>query len=276
MRTLAQTWLVRRLVAARERFRADDLGTQASALAFQAYLSMFPLMLLGLSAAGFLLSGDPADAVRRFFDAVPGIGPLLDRYLDQVVRARGSLGLIALGGVLWSATALAGRGTRSLARIFRLPDPGLLRRRVRALLSILALGALLLGALLLSGVVASVEVPGVSGVLRRMGSFVLIAALELAFFLLAYRLLTPEGGPGLGDHVPGALLMTLGWNALKLIGGLLVTRVVANASALYGTIGAVFGLLLFLRIATGLWLAGAELTAIVREERAAAAGISAP
>lgn len=273
MRTLAQWRLVRRLLAARRRFRSDDLGTLASALAFQAFLSLFPLMLLGLSVAGFLLSGDPADTVRRFFDAVPGIGPLLDRNLDQVVRARGSLGLIALAGVLWSATALAGKGTRSLARIFRTHDPGLLRRRVRALVSILVLGALLLAALLLSGVVANLELPGGAGVLERLASWIAIAGFELAFFLLSYRLLTPEGGPGLRDHLPGALLMALGWTVLKLAGGLLVTRVVANASALYGTIGAVFGLLVFLRIATALWLAGAELTALVREERREPAGL---
>lgn len=273
MRTLTQTWLVRRLLAARDRFRADDLGTQASALAFQAYLSLFPLMLLGLSAAGFLLSGDPAETVRRFFDAVPGIGPLLERNLDQVVRVRASLGLIALAGVLWSATALAGRGTRALARIFRTEDPGLLRRRARALASIIVLGALLLGALLLSGVIANVDLPGASGLLGRLGSFLVIAGLEFGFFLLSYRLLTPEGGPGLRDHVLGAALMTLGWNALKLVGGLLVARVVTQASALYGTIGAVFGLLVFLRIATSLWLAGAEVTALVREERREPAGL---
>lgn len=273
MRTLAQTWLVRRLLAARRRFRADDLGTQASALAFQAFLSMFPLMLLGLSAAGFLLSGSPAETVRRFFDAAPGIGPLLERNLDQVVRARGSLGLIALGGVLWSATALAGRATRSLARIFRIQDPGLLRRRLRALAAIMVLGALLLTALVLSGVVANLEIPGASGLLGRLGSFVLIATVEFGFFLLSYRLLTPEGGRALADHLPGALLMVLGWSALKVVGGLLVARVVGQASALYGTIGAVFGLLVFLRVAAGLWLAGAELSALVREERREPAGL---
>lgn len=273
MRTLTQTWLVRRLLAARQRFKADDLGTQASALAFQAFLSLFPLMLLGLSAAGFLLSDDPAETVRRFFDAVPGIGPLLERNLDQVVRARGSLGLIALAGVLWSATALAGRATRSLARIFRTQDPGLLRRRTRALVSILVLGALLLTALLASGIVANLDIPGASGVIGQLASLVAIAGLEFAFFLLSYRLVTPEGGPALRDHVPGAVLTTLGWSALKLVGGLVVARVVSNASALYGTIGAVFGLLVFLRIATALWLAGAEMTAILGEERREPAGL---
>lgn len=273
MRTLAQSALLLRLRTARDRFKADDLGTQASALAFQAYLSLFPLMLLGLSAAGFLLSGDPADAVRRFFAAVPGMGPLLERNLDQVVRARGGLGVIALVGVIWSATALAGRGTRSLARIFRAPDPGLLRRRARALVSIVVLGALLLAALVLSGVVANLELPGASGLLGRLASFAGLAGLEFGFFLLSYRLLTPEGGPGLGDHLPGAALMTLGWSMLKLIGGILVARTVSNASALYGTIGAVFGILVFLRVAATLWLSGAELTQLIREERREIAGI---
>jgi len=273
MGTLTQRRTLRLFRAARERFRADDLGTQASAWAYTAYLSLFPVMLLALSVAGYVLAGRTEEDLRELFETLPGIGPLLERYLDGIVVAREGLGLIALAGVVWTATGLAGRTTAALARIFRIPEPGLVRRRVRALVSMLALGGLLLAALALSSFVAGVELPGTLGLLGRIGSLLGVAVLELAFFLLSYRLLTPDGGPPVRDHVPGAIAMTVGWNVLKLIGGLVVARVVVRASALYGTIGAVFGVLVFLRLAAVLYLGAAELSALLREQRREPAGL---
>jgi len=274
--TLAQSRAVRRLLAARERFRADDLGTMAAALAFQAFLSLFPILLLALSIAGFLLAGDPAGWLRRFFDAVPGIGPLLDGNLDAIVRARGGLGIVALAGVAWAASGLTGRASAALGRIFRVPGGSLVRRRVRSLLALLVLGAALLAGLLASGTIAAIHAEGWWEVPLRVLTLAAVAGLELLFFLGTYAMLTPSGEPAFRDHLPGALLMTAGWEILKLVGGVLVVAVVNRSSALYGTIGAVFGLLVFLRAAASLYLVGAELSALLREARVASVGVTPP
>ena len=275
-RTLAQSRLGRRLLAALERFKADDLGTMAAALAFQAFLSLFPLMLLALSVAGFLLADDPAEWLRRFFDAVPGIGPLVERDLDAVVEARGGLGLIALAGVAWAASGLTGRASDALGRIFRVPGRNVVRRRARSLVAMLVLGAALFAALVASGAIAAIHAEGWWWWPARALTLAALAGLELAFFAATYAVLTPAGGPALRDHLPGALLMTAGWEILKLVGGVLVVAVVNRSSALYGTIGAVFGLLVFLRVAASLYLVGAELSALLAEQRAAADGVSPP
>ena len=267
MRTLAHAGVLRRLRAARVRFRADDLGTMAAALTYQAFLSLFPLMLLALSVAGFVLSGKPADVLEEFYAAIPGIGPLLLQNLDHIVSARASLGLIALLGVVWTASGLTSRATAALGRIYRIPDRGIVRRRGRSLLAMLVLGAALIAGLVLSGAIANLEADGWLGTVVRVIAFLGVAALEFAFFWGTYAILTPNGGPPNRAHIPGALLMTLSWEVMKLVGGVLVVRTVAKASLLYGTIGAVFGLLIFLRVASAVYLVGAELSAILREEQ---------
>ncbi len=45
----------------------------------------------------------------------------------------------------------------------------------------------------------------------------------------------------------------------------MLTYYVSRATLLYGTIGAVVGLLLFLRLASGLFVFGAELSAVLRD-----------
>jgi membrane protein len=266
MRTLAQSGILRRVAAALRRFRDDDLGAMSAALTFQAFLSLFPLMLLALSIAGFALAGDPAEWLQRFFAAVPGIGPMLDRNLEPIVRARGGLGALALAGVVWTSSGLTDRASDALERIFRIRDPNTLRRRARSLVTMLILGAVLLAALVISGTVAAIHVEGWAGTPVRILGLVAVAVVEFGFFLASYRVLLPPSGPRLRAHVPGAIFMTVGWELLKLVGGLLVVYVVTRASALYGTIGGVFGILVFLRIASSMYLLGAELSAIVDEE----------
>ena len=47
-------------------------------------------------------------------------------------------------------------------------------------------------------------------------------------------------------HLPGAIVFTVAWLALTAIGGIVFASVIQRSTALYGTIGAIFGLLAFL------------------------------
>jgi membrane protein len=251
----------------RERFRADDLGTQASAWAHTAFLSLFPVMLLGLFVAGTLVSGRTGTELRDGFASLPGIGSLLGRYQEELVVPGRGLGVVAVVGLVSTAAGLADRTSATLGRIFGAPDPGLVRRRLRGLVAVVMLGTLLLSGVVASAIIATVDLPGTIGFLGRVGSFVALACLEAVFFLSSYRLLTPRSDRSWRDHLPGAVAMTLGWNALKVVGGLIVARIALRAGALYGSIGAVFGIVVFLRLAALLYFAGAELSVVLAEGR---------
>ena len=87
-----------------------------------------------------------------------------------------------------------------------------------------------------------------------MLGFAATTAMEFGLFLLAYAVLHRHDR--LEIHLPGAAVMTIGWGLFKLAGGLLLAYYVSRATLLYGTIGAVVGLLLFLRLASGLFVFG--------------------
>jgi uncharacterized BrkB/YihY/UPF0761 family membrane protein len=61
-------------------------------------------------------------------------------------------------------------------------------------------------------------------------------------------------------------VMTIGFELLRLFGGWYVGRFVTKASALYGSIAAIFGILIFLRLAMWLFLYGAEISSILRDQ----------
>ena len=122
-----------------------------------------------------------------------------------------------------------------------------------------------IGALpVLTGVITAIRVAaGLEAPFRILG-LAATAALEFGLFLLAYTVLTP-GRLGWRTHLPGALVMTAGWELFKLAGGLLIEYYLTRATLLYGTIGAIVALLLFLRLGSDLFLIAAELSAALSE-----------
>ena len=141
-----------------------------------------------------------------------------------------------------------------------------MRGGLRALGTTLAL-IVLVGALpVVTGIVSAIRVSSGLEIPFRVLGFAATAAMEFGLFLLAYAVLTP-GSIGWRSHLPGALVMTTGWELFKLAGGLLLAYYVRRATLLYGTIGTVVGLLLFLRLASGLFVFGAEVSAVLLDRR---------
>lgn len=248
----------------------DSVGTLSAALTYSAFLSLFPLILLGLSAIGFLLAGDRAaqrEWVERLTGTIPGLGPLVGRNIVAVIDGRAATGVVGLLGAAWTATGLGQAAQHALGLIFRTASRGGVRRRLRSFATTTGLGVLALASIALTGLAAGWRGAGAVAVVLRALGIAAGVVIDLGFFLVAYRSLTPGRGPVLLEHLPGAALTTVGWTALKLAGSLYTLRVVGRTTALYGTVGAVFGLLAVLHVATRLFLYGAELSAVLIERR---------
>jgi uncharacterized BrkB/YihY/UPF0761 family membrane protein len=257
MATLAQSRLVSLARAIGARSRVDDVSTHAAALAYQLFLSTFALSLVGLALIGLAEDLLP-------FELPEGTG---EQFANLTGASATTLGVVSLIALLWTAAALSRRASRALAVIFRTGPEDLVRGGVRALVTTLGL-IVLVGALpVVTGIVSAVRVATGLEVPFRIVGFAAAAAMEFGLFLLAYAVLTP-GTIGWRPHLPGAVVMTLGWELFKLAGGILLASYVSRATLLYGTIGAVIGLLVFLRLASGLFVFGAELSAVVLERRA--------
>lgn len=249
--TLTQSRPVALARAVGERFRRDGVDTYAAALAYQLFLSTLAVSIAGLAILGLV-------ARHSALEAPEGAEQQWQGLIDGGVW----LGLIGLGGLLWTASGFGRRATRALGAVFRTGPVtgafGYLRGLGVALGVILLVGALPL----VTGVLAVIESVGGLEVAGRVLGFGTTVALEFGLFLLAYIALTPRGGPGWRSHVPGAIVMTAGWEVSKLAGGLLLAYLVNKATLLYGAIGAIAGLLIFLRYVAWLFLVGAEVSAI--------------
>jgi YihY family inner membrane protein len=242
--------------ALRRKALDDDLATQASALTFTAFLSLFPLILLATSVLGFRLDNRGLDSIEQLVQTVPGLDQLIQTQARTIVDGRYTAGLVGVVGLLWAASALSNRARRALGIVFDAPE-GAIRGRLSALAITIVLGALLVTGLTAAGAISAfLHTHGLST--GWLAAQVGMLALLVLFFLVCYRLLAP-GRQRIRDLVPAALVCAVGWTMLQGIGSWFVARQVAHWSALYGAIATVFGVLLFLRIAAWIFLAGAEL-----------------
>lgn len=248
----------------------DKSGNQlAGAIAFFGFLSLLPLLLLGLSVTGFVLSADPErseSVIRAIAGAIPGLGDTVRPILDQLIENRGTVGLIGLGGVLLSGLRVIDSAMVATSRVFD-RDPTSetgVRLKGRQLGALVLLGFLAtLGAA--AGATPGVDLQGPASVLLSVGASLLSIGFDVVLFTTAYRILAIGSGPEPGRLWPGALLAAVGWTALKVFGSEYAASQVAKTNALYGAFGSTIGLLLLFYLAARVYLYGAELNVVLAE-----------
>lgn len=247
----------------------DDLvGPRSASLAFYAFLSLFPLLLLGLSVLGFVLDdAQVRDWSQRIGETIPGLEELVGNNLGVLVRNRAGIGILGLVTLLWAAGGGIGALQRALGAIFRVPDPAFWRARLEVFPAVLVLGILALASIGVTSAIMTVHVAGTLEIPVRVLALIVSSLVAGATFTLGYFLLTPERKIPLRAHLPGGALGAIAWIGLTLLGSWYASRVVARSSALYGSIGAVFGLLVILQLAATAALYGAELSAVIEERR---------
>jgi membrane protein len=259
------------------KYRQDHVSILVSSLAFFTFFSFFPLLLLVASLLGFLFGMGGAYA--RFSQEVMGLLPFgsayLDTSLERIIRARHGLGLLGSLLLLWSATAAFDVLQQILNRIHRAPRMRPLWRR--RLLGVL-LALILLLFIPLSIGLASLR-PRIGVFLARSTSIperweqflltLLAPALGVLFNFLLFHtlyLFGPSVRRRFRNIWPGALAAALLWEGTKAIFSFYVSSI-SSYQMLYGSIGSVIAILLWLYLSGTLLALGAEINFVVAARR---------
>ncbi len=92
-------------------------------------------------------------------------------------------------------------------------------------------------------------------------------AVDIVLWLWTFKALTTRSGLPWRAHLPGAILGAVGFQILKIVGGVYVPRLVGSGSALYGSLGVVFALLAWLALFGRLCVYAACLNVVRWENR---------
>jgi membrane protein len=266
-------------IAVVRKFDEDQASNLAALLAYYAFFSFFPLMLVLVTTLGLVVSDHPKIA-EKVQDSVLSQFPVIGDQLQGTQQLRGSaLALaIGLGAALWAGLALANAAQSALNTVWQVPlfaRPSIVTRTLRSLALILVLGLAIALATATNAFVAGARSYGSGiGTGARILAVALAFAVNVAVFAAAFRVLT-DRRVSTQDVLPGAVLAAVGWQILQLVGGYLLAERIKGASHTYGTFAVVIGVLTWFYLQAQLTLFAAELN-VVRRERLWPRSVLAP
>ncbi|MGQ0803856.1 MAG: YihY/virulence factor BrkB family protein [Actinomycetota bacterium] len=214
----------------------------ASAVTLTAFLTLFPLVLVGIAVIGFLSVGSD-DLPERIVENLGLTGRAADTITDAVgtaERSRRLASVVGVVGLLWTGLGLAGAVAYAYNTVWQVQARGL-KDRLVGLTWLAGMGVLLAATFAASSVIEWLG-GGVTVLVVVAG-----IALNTALFLWTSWVLPHRRVP-LRALLPAAVAGGVALEILKVVGTILVPRLVANSSALYGTIGVVFALLVWLLV----------------------------
>jgi YihY family inner membrane protein len=246
-----------------KKYGDDNGGVLVANLAYSSFVSLFPLLLVLVTILGLVAAGNPAirqDVLRSVENQFPLIGQQLTGNV-HVLRRSSVIGLvIGLLALIWGTSGLAQAGLFTMAQVWNLPGParpGYAQRLGRAALFIGVLGLGVILTTLLTGLDAF----GHHGTLTAVLVVVLAALVNIAIYIIGFRVLTPKGVPS-RKLLPGAITGGIAWTLLQALGTFLV-RHFLHSDSVYGVFATVLGLIAWIYLAVEITVYSAEINVVL-------------
>ena len=254
-------WLAA-LVRAFTRFGEHLASTTAAGMSFFAIFSFFPLLVFLVMATGKIISQPNIDEVLRSFLSTSfpiSLEPLLDE-VNKMLESSESLGFIALIGFMWAASSVFNAFMVGVNRAWgRSGMSSMIRSRLAALVLVTAFAIVLV---LFTIVVTLLKF--VAGLLLPFWQQILVILVPfLAQVLILYLLYRWGPATRSSTHAKAALLGALFTGLALEITTKIYTWYLqsgfASYEAIYGSLGAIIGLLFWVYISSMILLFGAYL-----------------
>jgi membrane protein len=256
-----------------ERFGETKATQAAAGLAYYTFFSLFPLLLLLISLTSSILQGDQAQQQTISFiqEAVPVSQQLLEQNIDRVLDLRGTVGIIGLVSLLWSASGAFTILSQNINRAWaRAEDRNFLQKRLIGFGIIGGIVLLLLLSLasttlvnLMPQLTSPLQELGISvSSLWSLGARLISWLFTFGMFLALYHWV-PNTGVSWQAAAWGAGIAGLGWELAKAGFAWYLRSGLASYELVYGSLGTVVALLFWIFLSGNVALLGAHLSAAV-------------
>ncbi len=256
----------------------NNLGLIAAGVAFYSMLSVFPA--LAALIAILSLVADPAVVIVQL-EEIRGLMPdavytILNKQIVTLVSASsgtlGWAGAVSLGVALWSARAGVGAMMHGLNLVYAQKGRSSIKHYLRALLltvSLLGVGVVSLLTIVVTPIVLSFFPLGMlaSFTIELLRWAIAIVVIFGGIGML-YRFGPNRKGIRIGWLTPGAVMAGTSWAVMSIAFSFYVAHF-GNYNEVYGSIGAVIAMLIWLWISSFLVLLGAALNAEIERRRPA-------
>lgn len=263
------------VVRAGQSFHEARAAEAAAGIAYYALFSLFPLLIIVISLGSFVLDSEQARQLVLDFVAenLPTAQELVRNNMNRVIQLRGLAGIVAAIGLSWAATAVLSILAKNINLAWHTAERrSFLISRLVALgmvggLVILVIFSALTTSLLFS-LVAQFKAPLWGNVaiyetfIWHLASRLVPSLLMFMMFFSLYRWV-PKTKVSWQEAGWGALVAIVGWDLSKAGFTWYLSSGLARYQLIYGSLGTVVVLMLWIYVGSLIILFGAHLSAAI-------------
>lgn len=268
---------LRLLWHALKKFNDDNGFLLSSGLTFNLLVGLIPLFLLLLAFVGTYLYSDRKvlNYIRRYLENVaPSLDPRIMKNILRVMRDRNIVGILGIGGLIWTSIWVFSSLRTALNIIFQVKKgQGILRGIVIDLLMILLVGSFHLASMILTSVMtylmryrfsfkSPLELGAVIGLFLK---YIIPFFFSFWMFFLIYKIL-PNKKINFKTALQAALFTSLLWEGAKQFFGWYVLGL-GRFTVIYGSLSALAIFVLWVYYSSTILLLGGEVACLLERGR---------
>jgi YihY family inner membrane protein len=247
-------------MAVLKKFSDDQGGSLAALVAYYAFFSLFPLLLVMTTILGFVFQHN-LSAQHSIEKSVLGQFPVVNETIKlHALTGKVSSLLIGLITSLLGGLGVTRAAQNAFDRVWAVPfkdRPDFLKSRLRGLALVGAVGLLFIVATTVTGFTS-----GIHGPAGKIGAILAGFAVNFLLFLAAFRFMTSATVPTRYLWI-GVLVAAAFWSVLQYFGGYYVNHVLRHTSPLGSQFATVIGLIVFLHLGAQVTLYAAEINVVL-------------
>lgn len=258
-----------KLKVAWENFSAENGNLKAAALSFYGFTTVLPLLLLAVTILAFVVGSSQRafTTVSGFFSTLaPTSSAMIRSVLGGIVRARGTIALFSILALVWTSSQIFVVMQQLFNAIWEVKrKPGFIHREVKAIALLIGLGALFVLSVAATSVVSYLSssallgrtLSGAGAVASVVGSLLVASIFDVALFTLIYRFV-PDTRTSWRAALFGGIIGGIAWEVTKQAYRVYLQHF-NHYDALYGSLGGVIILVLWIYYSSMILVFGAEL-----------------
>lgn len=256
-----------------QRFTEERGSETAASLAYYAFFSIFPMLLVFVVVGSFFVDRSVLqDQLLNLLEGIlPGAEGIIFHNINQVLKLRGTVTFIALISLIWTATSVFDILVKNINRAFRKASaPKFLKRRLIGFLLFLGLSMLMVFSIATAAItelIPVIRVPINEKLLHETfvwgiaGSLFPITINILMFWALYHWV--PMIKVTLKASLLGGVFSGVIWELINRGFTWVISSQLIQYSLVYGSVGTIVALLFWIYLTATIMLIGAHLTASI-------------
>lgn len=260
-----------------KKFNDDNGFLLSSGLTFNLLVGLIPLFLLLLSFVGTYLYSDQEvlNHIRRYLEnVVPSLDPKIMRSILRVIRDRKIVGILGIGGLIWTSIWVFSSLRIALNITFEVKKgQGIIRGIAIDILMILLVGIFHLASMALTSVMtylkryrfsfsSPLELGAIIGFFLK---YIIPFFFSFWMFFLIYKII-PNKKINFKTALQAALFTSLLWEVAKQFFGWYILGL-AGFTVIYGSLSALAVFVLWVYYSSTILLLGGEVACLLEKER---------